>query len=68
METLIVIPERRLFGVDDFAVSRTADRIMKAMEEAGWTIGEVQLLTRVLTKKAEENKKRLEDSQPFYVV
>jgi hypothetical protein len=64
----ILEPGERIRGVDAYAVNETANRILLALAEAGWNIGEVELLPDRLTKAIEENQKRIHNMQPFLVV
>lgn len=35
-------PRRRVGGIDEFMIQRTAGQILKEMQECGWTQGEAE--------------------------
>ena len=39
-------PKRRVGGIDEFMIQRTARQILKEMQECGWTQGEAELLPK----------------------
>ena len=41
-------PRRRVGGIDEFMIQRTARQILKEMQECGWTQGEAELLPKYL--------------------
>lgn len=67
MEDIFKIPKCRLYGVDHYAVSGTAENILKEAERRGWTLGEVRLLSKNLESMVQVNSERLEQSKPFTV-
>lgn len=60
-------PKRRKNGVDEFAVQRAAQEILKELERNGWTQGEAEMLPRYMASAIKTNSERIEKIKPFTV-
>lgn len=59
--------KNRINGVDEFMVQEVAGELLREMESAAWTKGEVNRFPGVLSHAIEANSKREEQSAAFTV-
>ena len=60
-------PRRRVGGIDEFMIQRTARQILKEMQECGWTQGEAELLPKYLESSIKQNSERIRKLKPFAI-
>jgi hypothetical protein len=60
-------PRRRVGGIDEFMIQRTARQILKEMQECGWTQGEAELLPKYLESAIKQNSERIRKLKPFAI-
>lgn len=60
-------PRKRVGGIDEFMIQRTATQILKEMQESGWTQGEAELLPKYLESAIKQNSERIRKLKAFAI-